>query len=211
MPHCQRRVAEQLADRMRAFDQEPVIVQAQRHAGGVIMGREGPTHAQRYQADVAHRDSRRRKVGFGEAGSPAMLTTCARPVRRRLTAAWLRIVTVPWPGRAPHRERRRRRSWLRRGTRTRRGFSRRAREAGALGVLHDGPDRLRQGGGSRSGTSSPVWPSTTTSVVPGAAVATTGSGTASLRARCWAGPRTGWAGRANRPRPGAAGRRRDGP
>ena len=53
------------------------------------------------------------------------------------------------------------------------------------------------------GTSSPVWPSMTTSVVPGAAVATTGFEVASPRGRRSASPHRRWAARPDRRRPSA--------
>src|SRR5262249_14508763 len=52
------RVAEQLAHRMRTFDEEPVVVQAERQAGRVVACCECFPYPQWYQADFAHRASR---------------------------------------------------------------------------------------------------------------------------------------------------------
>lgn len=57
---CQRCFAEHLADRVWALDQEPVVVQPECQASGVIPGRERLPYPKRNQVDVAHRGSRRR-------------------------------------------------------------------------------------------------------------------------------------------------------
>ena len=82
---------------------------------------------------------------------------------------------APWRGPALRTARRTARPSCRRGTRPRRGRGRR-RRAGGRGRGPASTVRIAwaRAGGLRRGTSRPVSPSSTTSVVPGAAVATTG-------------------------------------
>ena len=82
---------------------------------------------------------------------------------------------VPWRGPALRTARRTARPSCRRGTRPRRGRGRRRRACGrGRGPAITVRIAWARAGGLRSGTSRPVLPSSTTSVVPGAAVATTG-------------------------------------